>query len=253
MKKIIACAILLVLCITLIACETNTSPIESEEMTTISDVGLTEEETEHHVKVETEEQNEETEPVGCEHKIVTEPEIPATCVADGMTKSRYCSKCGESFEDAEVIPALGHQKDADSDNCVYCQKNYWVCVAEENISIRLNVYHPNTSENSMCDIYVQNMSNYDWVSDGNYLTANGKYFQQNHNCLEIVDAQTSRNVYYYAGIFSAITEYYYLDNESIATGWFELNGNQIHYKCNTKGDVVFATSYQEVKNMMLGE
>ena len=139
MKKIIAYAILSVLCITLIACETNTSPIESEEMTTISDVGITEEETEHHVKVETEEQNEETEhhvkveteeqneetePVGCEHKIVTEPEIPATCVADGMTKSRYCSKCGESFEDAEVIPALGHQKDADSDKCVYCQKNY---------------------------------------------------------------------------------------------------------------------------------
>ncbi len=219
---------------------------ESDEM----EMQATEVETKAETEVETET---ETEEKGCEHKIVTEPEVEATCVTDGVTRSRYCSKCGESFEDAEVIPALGHQKDANSNNCVYCQKNYWVCVAEENISIRLNVYRPNTSENSMCDIYVQNKSDYDWVSDGGYLDVHGKYFQQDHNCLEIVEAQTSRNVYYYAGIFSSITEYCYLDNESIATGYFTMNENQVHYKCNTKGDVVFASTYQEVKNMVLGE
>ena len=137
MKKITVLAILLLLCITLVACDTGTSSDKSEEGTT------------RPVEVE-------TEPVSCEHTIVTEPEVSATCVTDGMTRSRHCSKCGEIFEEAKVIPAMGHLKETDSssEKCVYCQRNYWVCIAEENISIRLNVYKPNTSENSMILILV---------------------------------------------------------------------------------------------------
>ena len=248
MKKIIVFAILWVLCVTLIACDTDASPVESEEMTTISDVGLTEEEMEHHVKVETEEQDKETEPAGCEHKIVTEPEVPATCVADGMTKSRYCSKCGESFEDAEVIPALGHQKAEDTDNCKFCHKNYWVCVAEEKVSIKLNVYKVGSSQNTMCDIYVVNETDHTLVFM-DHLSANGESFGLESYSRPTVKPNTSGNTYFYL-VFAKSC---YLDNESIADGWFKMDGNRVHFKCNTKGDVVFASSYNEVKNMVLGE
>lgn len=247
MKKITALAILSVLCITLVACDTETSSDQSEEVTKKSDVQLTEEETTRSIEVE-------TEPVGCQHAIVTEPEVPATCVTDGMTKSRYCSKCGESFEDAEVIPALGHLKATGSENCEYCQRNYWVCIAEENISIRLNVYHPNTSENSMCDIYVQNKSDYLMEIQG-YFEAGGEMFSlyEDGQGRENVGAQSSGNVYFNCGFSSLIVKKCYLDNESIANGWFLLDGNRVHFKCDPKGNVVFAPSYQEVKNMVLGE
>lgn len=42
------------------------------------------------------------------HTEVIDPEVPATCTADGMTQGSHCSVCGEVIVPQEVIPALGH-------------------------------------------------------------------------------------------------------------------------------------------------
>ena len=38
----------------------------------------------------------------------TEPGVPATCEGTGLTSKIVCTRCGETLEESEVIPALGH-------------------------------------------------------------------------------------------------------------------------------------------------
>lgn len=44
----------------------------------------------------------------CSHNIVTEQAVSATCVLDGKTEKKYCSKCGEVVQASTVIPATGN-------------------------------------------------------------------------------------------------------------------------------------------------
>lgn len=45
------------------------------------------------------------------HAIVVTGEVPATCTEEGYTSEKYCSRCGEIFEEKTIIPALGHKSD----------------------------------------------------------------------------------------------------------------------------------------------
>ena len=45
------------------------------------------------------------------HAIVVTGEVPATCTEEGYTSEKYCSRCGEIFEEKTIIPALGHKPD----------------------------------------------------------------------------------------------------------------------------------------------
>ena len=45
----------------------------------------------------------------CEHKFVTEKGYAATCLQEGLSDKRYCSKCDMLLDEHEVLPALGHQ------------------------------------------------------------------------------------------------------------------------------------------------
>ena len=43
------------------------------------------------------------------HEVVIDEAVAATCIRDGVTEGRHCSKCGEVLEEQTVIPALGHK------------------------------------------------------------------------------------------------------------------------------------------------
>ena len=45
----------------------------------------------------------------CEHKFVTQKGFAATCMQDGLSDKRYCSKCDLILDEHMVITALGHQ------------------------------------------------------------------------------------------------------------------------------------------------
>lgn len=42
------------------------------------------------------------------HAPVTEPAVPATCTADGLTEGSRCAVCGATIRSQETIPATGH-------------------------------------------------------------------------------------------------------------------------------------------------
>ena len=44
----------------------------------------------------------------CEHKFVTEKGYEATCLQEGLSNKRYCSKCNFILDEHTAIPALGH-------------------------------------------------------------------------------------------------------------------------------------------------
>ena len=46
----------------------------------------------------------------CEHKIVTKKGDTPTCLQEGLTDKRYCSKCDMILEEHTAVPALGHQE-----------------------------------------------------------------------------------------------------------------------------------------------
>ena len=48
----------------------------------------------------------EGEPLG--YNLVEDPAVPATCTETGLTAGSHCDRCGETFVEQEVIPALGH-------------------------------------------------------------------------------------------------------------------------------------------------
>lgn len=60
------------------------------------------------------------------HTEVIDPEVPATCTADGMTQGSHCSVCGEVIVPQEVIPALGHdyvyEDNTDGTHSVTCTR-----------------------------------------------------------------------------------------------------------------------------------
>lgn len=45
------------------------------------------------------------------HTIATQTEIAPTCTEPGLTAGSYCTECGESIVETQVIPALGHAWD----------------------------------------------------------------------------------------------------------------------------------------------
>ena len=46
--------------------------------------------------------------VVCDHSIVTDAAVAATCTTTGLTEGSHCSKCGIVFAEQAVIPAAGH-------------------------------------------------------------------------------------------------------------------------------------------------
>ena len=44
----------------------------------------------------------------CEHEIVIDKAIAATCTSSGLTEGSHCSKCNEIIQEQVSIPALGH-------------------------------------------------------------------------------------------------------------------------------------------------
>ena len=48
---------------------------------------------------------------GGNHKIVTDPAVPATCTTDGKTEGSNCADCGEILVAQTVVKASGHQWD----------------------------------------------------------------------------------------------------------------------------------------------
>ncbi len=45
----------------------------------------------------------------CQHEIVTDPEVPATCTEKGLTEGYHCGKCDEVFLERFETKALGHK------------------------------------------------------------------------------------------------------------------------------------------------
>ncbi len=54
----------------------------------------------------------------CEHNIVTDAAVGATCTTAGKTEGSHCDICGEVFVAQETIPAPGHTYDGDA--CTTC-------------------------------------------------------------------------------------------------------------------------------------
>ncbi len=54
----------------------------------------------------------ETETLSGGHTIVTDEAVAPGCVTDGLTEGSHCSVCGEITEKQEVIPAVGHTREA---------------------------------------------------------------------------------------------------------------------------------------------
>lgn len=44
----------------------------------------------------------------CEHEIVVDEAVAATCETDGLTEGSHCGKCGETIVAQQKINALGH-------------------------------------------------------------------------------------------------------------------------------------------------
>lgn len=65
------------------------------------------------------------------HPEVEDPAVAATCTQNGLTEGSHCSRCGEVFEEQEVVPAFGHdltyvaavEPAEDSDGNI----EYWYC------------------------------------------------------------------------------------------------------------------------------
>ena len=66
---------------------------------------------------------------GCEHNIVIDASVPATCTEAGLTEGKHCSKCGEIIMAQNEVPELGHdivEHDAQVPNCIEIGWNAYV-------------------------------------------------------------------------------------------------------------------------------
>ena len=54
----------------------------------------------------------------CEHKVVTDAAIEATCTTVGRTEGEYCEKCGEVLKAKEYVAAKGHS--FENSTCKVC-------------------------------------------------------------------------------------------------------------------------------------
>lgn len=65
------------------------------------------------------------------HDPVAEEGTPATCDKDGLTGEVVCKRCGETLEESEVIPALGHDWGApvviEEPKCIFAGKQKYTC------------------------------------------------------------------------------------------------------------------------------
>ena len=57
----------------------------------------------------------------CEHDVVIDDAVPATCTEKGLTEGKHCSKCGEVFLAQTEVPATNHTYDNTCDtSCNEC-------------------------------------------------------------------------------------------------------------------------------------
>ena len=56
---------------------------------------------------------------GCDHEIVIDEAVPATCTETGLTEGKHCSKCDEVILAQTEVPALGHTY-LDDGSCSIC-------------------------------------------------------------------------------------------------------------------------------------
>ncbi len=61
----------------------------------------------------------------CEHDIVIDDAVPATCTEKGLTEGKHCSKCDEVILTQEIIPALGHDLEEHSTKTPTCTEVGW--------------------------------------------------------------------------------------------------------------------------------
>ena len=52
---------------------------------------------------------------GCDHEIVIDEAVPATCTKTGMTEGKHCSKCGEVLLAQTEVPTTNHTYSSDCD------------------------------------------------------------------------------------------------------------------------------------------
>lgn len=67
--------------------------------------------------------------VVCDHNIVTDAAVAATCTATGLTEGSHCSKCSAVFTQQTVIPATGHSYTATKQaaTCIDYEKTVYTC------------------------------------------------------------------------------------------------------------------------------
>ena len=51
----------------------------------------------------------------CEHNVVVDEAVEATCTSTGLTEGSHCGRCGEVLTAQEEVPALGHTEVIDAD------------------------------------------------------------------------------------------------------------------------------------------
>ena len=59
---------------------------------------------------------------GCEHEVVVDAAVSATCTEDGLTEGKHCSKCDEVLVKQEKVTALGHT--TETGTCTRCNQSF---------------------------------------------------------------------------------------------------------------------------------
>ena len=69
--------------------------------------------------------------VACDHSIVTDAAVAATCTTTGLTEGSHCTKCGVVFNAQATIPAKGHtyQVHSDEATCQDYELFHYTCTA----------------------------------------------------------------------------------------------------------------------------